>query len=200
MGIRAGEAGKTLKLAVEKFVTVTAEIWKGFTRDAKLYCAAGEDSVPVKDDQILLIKIDGTGKYIALGVLDVSQGAKPGEKILFARDADGNIKSKLSMLESGAVEVETEGDYKETIKGDSVSAVDGKSEKKAEGDIVEESGGKFYFGNGSQNLCKVLTGLIDEIKKIKTFGAPPQHQLMPDTAAALENYKRQVQELLKESK
>ena len=117
MGIRISEIGRVLTNTIEKYVSVTAEVWKGFNRDARLYTAPGEDSVPCKDDQILLVKIDGTGKYIALGVLDVSQGAKPGEKIFYCRDADGAIKAKISMLNDGSVKTEADGDIIQTAQG-----------------------------------------------------------------------------------
>ena len=117
MGIRASEIGRVLNSTIDKFVSVTVEAWKGFNRDARLYTPSGEDSVPCKDDQIILVKIDGTGKYIAVGVLDVSQGAKAGEKIFYCRDADGAIKAKISMLNDGAVGIEAEGDITQKTEG-----------------------------------------------------------------------------------
>jgi hypothetical protein len=107
---------KVLNHAIEKFVEITSEVWKGFNRNGRLYTTAGDDSVPCKDDQILLVKIDGTGKYIALGVLDVSQGAKPGEKILYARDADAKIVAKISMLNDGSVSLEADGKVSQKTK------------------------------------------------------------------------------------
>jgi hypothetical protein len=117
LGVRISETGRVLNNTIKKFVSVTAEVWKGFNRDARLHTPPGEDSVPCKDDQIILVKIDGTGKYIAVGVLDVSQGAKAGEKIFYCRDADGAIKAKISMLNDGAVKIEADGDITQKTKG-----------------------------------------------------------------------------------
>jgi hypothetical protein len=126
-----------LNHAIDKFVDLTSEVWKGFNRNARLYNSSGEDSIPCKEDQIILVKIDGTGKYIAAGVLTVSQGAKPGEKILYARDSDAKIVSKISMLNDGAVKIEADGDIevigkknvtidateKSTIKGSDIEII-----------------------------------------------------------------------------
>jgi hypothetical protein len=61
--------------------------------------------------------VDGAGKYVAIAVLTQSQGAKPGEKIFFARDPDAEIVSKISMLNDGSVTLETTGNYTRKIKG-----------------------------------------------------------------------------------
>jgi len=125
VGIKIITPAKVMKTAVDKFVQLTSEVWKGFNRDARLYGASGDDSPPCKDDQIILVKIDGTGKYVAAGVLTVSQGAKSGEKIFYARDADAKIVSKIAMLNDGSVKLEADGDVDVTSKG----AVNTQSEK-----------------------------------------------------------------------
>jgi hypothetical protein len=154
-----GVVAKTIKQNIEKFIQLVSEPWKGYNRNALLYTAAGDDSVPLKDERLILIKVDGTGKYVAVGVLTPSQGAKPGEKILFARDADGNIMGKFSMLGDGSIITEAEKDRTEkikgditvngeksatmTIKGDITFEADGKMVQKAKGDAQLETLGKF---------------------------------------------------------
>ncbi|MDR0451275.1 MAG: hypothetical protein LBH26_08420 [Treponema sp.] len=59
--------------------------------------------------------------------------------------------------------------------------------------------GKFYFGNGSKNICELLIGLIDEIKAIITTGSPASHTILPATQQKLEAYKNQVKNLFMES-
>lgn len=139
MGISFSETGRVLNHAIEKFVTLTAEVWKGFNRDARLYTPPGEDSVPCGEDQIILVKIDGTGKYIAAGVLDVSRGAKPGEKIFYCRDAGGAIKAKISMLNDGSVKTEADGDISADTKGAHIVNADGDITQKAKGAYGAES-------------------------------------------------------------
>jgi hypothetical protein len=102
---------------IKDFVTLIFEARKDDNRNALLYNSAGEDSVPLNDERLILAKVDGTGKYVAIAVLTQSQGAKPGEKIFFARDPDAEIVSKISMLNDGSVNIENEGDYTRKTKG-----------------------------------------------------------------------------------
>jgi hypothetical protein len=119
---RIAETAKVLKHTIEKFVQMTTEVWKGFNQEARLYNSPGEDAVPCKGDQLILVKTDGTGKYAAVGVLTVSQGALPGEKIIYARDPDAQIVSKIAMLNDGTVRIEAEGDIIQSAKGEFTAA------------------------------------------------------------------------------
>jgi hypothetical protein len=65
--------------------------------------------------------------------------------------------------------------------------------------IILGKGGKFYFGNGSKNICGLLIGLIDEIKAIVTFGSAPSRTIDPGTQQKLEAYKNQIKALFLES-
>lgn len=120
-----GRLGRVINHIIDKFVELILETRKGYNQYAFLYTPSGDNSVPLKEDRIIIVKIDGTGRFVAAGVLVESQGAKPGEKIFFARDAEGNIVSKLTMLNDGSVSMDTDtettgeatGNYKRTIKG-----------------------------------------------------------------------------------
>jgi hypothetical protein len=125
MGIGFNVIGRKVGEEIKKFIQIVFEARKDDNRAALLYNSAGEDSVPLDDERIILVKVDGTGKYIAAGVLTPSQGAKPGEKIFFARDPDAAVVSKISMLNDGSVTVDTDsettggaaGGYNRKIKG-----------------------------------------------------------------------------------
>ena len=112
-----GIIGKVLKAASNTFTALTVETRKGFSEEPFLYSAAGDDSVPCKDDRVLLVQAGGTGEQVAVGVLNKSQGAKSGERILFARDENGKIVATIKMLNSGNIEIETDGDCKIKTKG-----------------------------------------------------------------------------------
>ena len=169
-----GMIARVIKCAAEKWVTLTGETVKDFNINTLLYTPAGDDSVPLPDERLVLVKVIGAGKYAAVGVLTPSQGAKPGEKILFSRNGNGKTVGKFSLLNNGAVKLEAERDFVQEIKG------------------------KFYMGNGTQNMAKLIIGLIDEIINLETFGPPPKHKVMPVTIAKLEAYKNQVRALLGE--
>jgi hypothetical protein len=126
--------GKTIDHAIDKFIGVILETRKGYNQTVFLYNASGDDSVPCKNDKLIILKVDGTGNFIGAGILTESKGAKPGEKIFFGRDADGKVTSKLSMLNNGDgiweadgnitvkkkknQDYETDGDYSVKSKGD----------------------------------------------------------------------------------
>ena len=113
-----GIIGRFLKVAKEdKFNVVTAETRKGFDEEALLYASAGDDSVPCDNDRLILIKAGNTGEKAAVGSLNESQGAKPGEKILFSRDKDGKVVATIKMFNSGNIEIELKGDYKIKTEG-----------------------------------------------------------------------------------
>jgi hypothetical protein len=145
-----GVIGRIIKQEIDKFVNLVVEIRKGFNIPAFLYNTSGDDSVPCKEDRVVVLKVDGTGNYVVLGVLNKSQKAKPGEKILFARDADGEIVSTISMLNDGSLNIETKGDINQKsegkmnvkIKGDITVETAGALNRKTGGDYSLESGGK----------------------------------------------------------
>lgn len=145
-----GVIGKAVNHAIEKFIDLISETKKGFTQNARLYTSPGEDAVPCKEDHLILVKVDGTGKYVAVGVLAVSQGAKPGEKIIYARDSDGKIVSKITMLNDGSIQIEAktilgEAEEKNTLKGADVE-ISGNT--KLTGGSVECSGTAPPTGTG----------------------------------------------------
>ena len=133
--------GKTVDHAIDKFISLILETRKGYNQTIYLFNPSGDDSVPCKGDKIIIVKVDGTGNFIGAGVLNESQGAKPGEKIFFGRDDQGKISSKLSMLNDGAVNLESDGDikieskknYALNVKGDMEETVGGNSKMVADG-------------------------------------------------------------------
>lgn len=130
-----GRIGKNLKAEIDQYIEQCIETRLGYNQSAFTYGPSGDDSPPVKDDRIVLVQVDGTGKFVAAGVLTVSQGAKPGEKILFSRNADGEVQAVLKMLEDGKVELKTpeeikvENDKRITIKSGADMSLDASSGK-----------------------------------------------------------------------
>ena len=68
----------------------TVEIYSGENVTAKMYGSSGDDAPPLENDRVLLEPIEGTGNFAVAGVLAKTQGAKPGERIIYSRDEDGN--------------------------------------------------------------------------------------------------------------
>ena len=170
MGIKdgAGRLGRVIDHAIDKFVQLILETRKGYNQYAFLYNAPGDDSVPCKEDRIVILKIDGTGKFVGVGMLNESQGAKPGEKIFYGRDADGKIVSILKMLNDGSIETSAEGEtgnHTLKVKGDLTLEVDGAISEKGKGDITKEATGKYKIKGANIEI----EGLQDLI--LKTIGS-----------------------------
>lgn len=83
----------------------TVEIYSGANVTAKAYGASGDDAPPLENDRVLLVPVEGTGNYAVAGVLGKSQGAKPGERILYSRDKDGNVRAVVHLMNDGSVSV-----------------------------------------------------------------------------------------------
>jgi hypothetical protein len=131
VGIGFGLIARKISEEIKEWVGLIFEARKDDNRHGLLFTPAGDDSVPLDEERLILIKTDGNGKYIIVGTLTPSQGANPGEKIFFSRDwkpaPEASVVAKLSMLNSGDVildnDTETTGEatghFKKTIKGES---------------------------------------------------------------------------------
>lgn len=114
-----GRIGRVLDIMFEKFIRIVLETRFGFNQSTDYFSASGDDSPPMANDRLLLLKIDGTGNFVSCCALSVSRGAKPGEKILYARDSNGNPVSFFKMLNNGKIEINSNGE-KAARKGDRV--------------------------------------------------------------------------------
>jgi len=123
-----GRIGRLIQTAIEKFIVQTVEAYAGVNLSADTYAPSGDDSPPLPEDRIVLVQVDGTGNFVAVGVLTESQGAKPGEKILFSRDENGEVKAILKLLNDGKIELSTP----EAISVDNKKGISVKSKEKIE--------------------------------------------------------------------
>ena len=78
-----GRIAKLISTKIEEFIVQTVEAYFGANVTAETFAPSGDDSPPLENDRIVLVQVDGTGNFVAVGVLSKSQGAKPGEKILY---------------------------------------------------------------------------------------------------------------------
>jgi hypothetical protein len=165
--------GKVINHNIEKFIELVSETRKEFNQKAFLYNSSGEDSPPVKNDRIVLLKIDGTGKYVVAGVLTESQGAKPGEKIFFSRNGDGEIQSIIKMLEDGTIDeiikkdliINIEENETKTVKKDSTITIKGDLTIKSDKNISETAAQNYSI----KAITVEITGDTEII--LKTMGS-----------------------------
>lgn len=176
-----GRIGKLIKTEIEKFIIATVETRYKFNQTCDMYAASGDDAPPLENDRIALIDVDGTGNFAAIGVLMVSQGAEPGERILYSRDSDGNPQAVLKLLGDGSFEGISPGGYKLQTEKDFELKTDGDTKIEASGDVgikgtnvkiegqVEATGGTFK--------CKGIaaptgTGCLCALSVCPVTGAP----------------------------
>lgn len=105
-----GRIARMIKTEIENFIVQTVEMYFGANVTAETFAPSGDDSPPLPDDRIVLVQTDGTNNFVAAGVLSVSQGAKPGEKILYSRNDDGKVMAAIKLLNDGSIQVQTFGD------------------------------------------------------------------------------------------
>lgn len=106
-----GRVAKLIKSTLEKFIIQTVEMYIGANVTAEQFAPSGDDSPPLENDRVILVPVDGTGNFVSVGVLCMTQGAKPGEKIFFSRDSDGNAKAIFKLLGDGKIESLAPGGY-----------------------------------------------------------------------------------------
>ena len=132
-----GRIAKLIKTAIDKYIEQTVEAYSGANITALTFAPSGDDSPPLKNDRIALIKIDGSGAFAAIGVLSESQGANPGERIIYSRDKDGEVQAIVKLLNDGKIEMLSPDDFKTEAKKIGLKA----DEIKIEGKATELTGG-----------------------------------------------------------
>lgn len=142
-----GRIGRLIKTEIEKFIVQTVESYFGANTTAETFAPSGDDSPPLPEDRIILVQVDGTGNFVAAGVLSVSQGAKPGERIMYSRDENGDVKAAIKLLNDGKIElvspsdVSLNADGEFSAKGDGVT-VEGRSSLTLKSPSTELTGGE----------------------------------------------------------
>jgi len=169
----AGRIGKVIKHEIDKAVEIIAETRKGYNQKGVLYNSSGEDSPPVENDKIVILKVDGSGKGVIVGVFNETQGAKPGEKIFFARNEKGEIKSKLSMLGKGEVIWELQDIFE--LLTEKSAKIEAKEKIEIKGKDVEISGDAVATGGSFKcagSVAPTGNGALCGCKFCYVTGAP----------------------------
>jgi hypothetical protein len=152
--------------------------------------------VPLDDERLILLRVDGAGKYVAAGVLTPSRGARPGEKIFFSRNLDGTIVSKLSMLHDGHVDYTQDGNFTGNVEknaeitvvenvsiaigGDKDEGIEGSRTESVAGNQEENVTGNAKYTSANTDILSIApVGLNDGLYRT---GLGPY--LTAETAAA----------------
>ena len=103
-----GRIGRLIKTEIDKYILQTVETHYGQNQLCDQYGPSGEDAPPIKDDRVLLVKVEGSGRFVSAGVLTQSQDAEPGDKKMYSRDSDsGDVKAYIWLKNDGSIEIES---------------------------------------------------------------------------------------------
>lgn len=106
-----GRIARWLSSKIETYITGIVESRIQERIQTLLFGSSGDDSPPLPEDRVLLIRIEGTGNNIVSGVICESQGAEPGEKKLYSRDDDGVVQATVYLKSDGTIEINGNADF-----------------------------------------------------------------------------------------
>jgi len=114
-----GRIARVLESKVDSdgFLILKVEVDYKNNKQIELYSGPGDCSRPLPEDKVLIIEKEGTGEYAGIAILNEDQSEDEGEKKLFSRDANGNIKTSVYFKKDGKLIIDCDSDIE--IKSDS---------------------------------------------------------------------------------
>jgi hypothetical protein len=95
--------------------------------------------------------------------------------------SDDEAVNLIKLLNSGEVVIESvKGESSITLTTDGDMLLNSKKSK-----LALRANGKYYLGNGGDDMLAAILGLIGHVKGMKTVGAPTQHVVSPGDIANL---------------
>lgn len=163
--------GRVARVLQSEDLLETVEIYSGENVTAKMYGSSGDDAPPLENDRVLLEPIEGTGNFAVAGVLAKTQGAKPGERIIYSRDEDGNKRAVIYLMNDGSINlICLDKNGTELITG--LLGGDGKVkiEKCEEITVQDKNGNKIVSGSDGISLTDLKGGKVVMNGKITIQG------------------------------
>jgi hypothetical protein len=155
-------------------IFLTCEFKFGHNVQAVLYNPSGDFSVPLPDDFVTLIKIDGTGNYIAIGNLNNETGIDKGEKKIYSRDANGGVKSSIYLDKTGKLTIDTDSEI--DINGGGTVTINGTTNIELNGNTKS-----FVTYTELNTAINLFLGLIMGHVHTGNMGAPTSTPTSPIT-------------------
>ena len=144
----------------------------GEIRTVQLFPGAGAETWPCKGDVVVVERTGGL--LYASAIWDGAEPQlQPGEREVYGRNADGEKVSRVVLLDTGEIQIES-----------------------LEGGAKYIFSDKHFIGNNMANLCSVLLGIMDDIKGLQTSGGPPAHTVNPAYFPTIEARKMEIENLL----
>ena len=104
-----GVIGKLINTAMQNYIINTVEKKAFYNIKGESYSSPGDDSPGLEDDRVYLANIEGQGRSVVLGTFSISRGAQQGEKILYSRAPNGDVKAKIYIKADGGIEIVGDG-------------------------------------------------------------------------------------------
>lgn len=103
--------GNVSKVLNSDGVDVKSDRGSGDNVTAHHFSAPGDDSHPLPDDYAALTPSTGTGRQLSVAYRDGKNAAVagPGEKRIYSRDAEGNVKASAYLKSDGTIELKNVG-------------------------------------------------------------------------------------------
>ena len=163
--------GRVARVLQSEDLLETVEIYLGANVTAKMYGSSCDDAPPLKNDRVLLVPVEGTGNYVVAGVMGKTQGAKPGERIIYSRDENGNKRAVIHLMNDGSISlVCLDKNGTELITGLLGGNGKVKIEKCEEITVQDKNGNKIVSGSGGISLTDLKGGKVEMNGKITIQG------------------------------
>jgi hypothetical protein len=166
---------ETVKNGEAKALFAQVELAHGEIRSVQLFPGINEEAWPCRGNTVVVERC-GTLIY-ATAIWDGEEPSlKSGEKEIYSRDAKGEKASRITLLDSGEIRIES-------LKGGARH-------------ILSD---KHFIGNGAKNLCKVLLDFATIFKSHKTKGAPGLHTVLETDVAKIDLLIEDIKKFLTEA-
>jgi hypothetical protein len=189
-----GLIGTILKSARDEFIDLTINVLAPkFDIKSRYTGSPGIVGIPLKDDDCLVVQVgEDLTKSVFVGTFQ-NQDIEPGELLLYSRDDNGNVKTKIHLKKDGSFDI--------TVPGDYVINTTGKFTINADGDIELLS--NVILGSVSATEAQVKgTTLKSYLDSLKTYidshthpastGTTSVPTTLSPTVAAIESTKHKL--------
>lgn len=131
-----GRLARVIKTEIEDYIVHTVESHYKQNQLCEQLAPSGDDSPAIPEDRCLMIPIEGTGNFVVAAVLSKSQGAEPGDKLIYSRDPDsGDVMSKIWLHNDGSIEIEVKDATTISLSGELSVVCEDKASFEAKGKV-----------------------------------------------------------------
>ena len=145
---------------------ITANIGGNFNVTELHTSSPGDDSQPLPGDYVALLEVVGSGQGLAVGYMDPLNvgSAGPGEKRIYSRDSDGNVKAFVHLQDDGGILI---------INASGIISLAAGGDATINGVTIDTAGNITVPGGGSISSPSVVASGKELAGHIHLAGTPP---------------------------